>query len=307
MGVLLIIAAIVASVGVGILAERRRPAVVAHQTRRVLTGFLYAGIPLVVFFNLAAGSIDVEHGIGVLLGLLSIALAALLVGFIASRVLGLPGPQTGAVVCAVLAINSGNLGYPMTVALLGRDELTVAVLFDVLACAPAMLLGAFAVAAALGTAGGETAWQRVLAFFTRNPPLFAAIAGLLAPAALAPSVLVDLSQVLAISMLPIGFFAVGATLAESADQGDLPLPLRLSGPVALAVAGRLAVAPGLLVLFAAPLIELPTAYLVMAAMPTAITAMVIAHVYGLDMEITAEAIVWSTAVVIFVAIGSLLA
>ena len=38
-----------------------------------------------------------------------------------------------------------------------------------------------------------------------------------------------------IAMLPISFFAVGATLAENAEHGELPLPPPLTRPVALAV------------------------------------------------------------------------
>ena len=89
--------------------------------------------------------------------------------------------------CTVLVANTGYLGYPLSVALLGRDQLSTAVLYDVLVSGPCLLLGAFAVGAAFGTKAGESPRQRVRAFFTRNPPLYAAIAGLLAPAALAPS------------------------------------------------------------------------------------------------------------------------
>ena len=78
------------------------------------------------------------------------------------------------------------------------------------------------------------------AFFTRNPPLYAAIAGLLAPSALAPEFLVDASQALVIAILPIGFFAVGATLAENADEGELPIPPPLTRPVMVSLVSRLA-------------------------------------------------------------------
>ena len=44
-----------------------------------------------------------------------------------------------------------------------------------------MLLGAFAVGAAFGTKAGEGVGDRVRFFFTRNPLLYAAVAGLLAP------------------------------------------------------------------------------------------------------------------------------
>jgi predicted permease len=146
----------------------------------------------------------------------------------------------------------------------------------------------------------------VRAFFTRNPLLYAAIAGLLAPAALAPNVLVDISQALVIAILPIGFFAVGATLAENAEHGDLPMPPPMTGPVAITLVSRLAIAPALLMLLAAPLIDLPSAYRLQSAMPTGISSMIVAHAYGLDMEITAEAVTWSTAVVVAAALLSLL-
>ena len=84
------------------------------------------------------------------------------------------------------------------------------------------------------------------------------------------------------AILPIGFFAVGATLAEGAEHGELPLPPPITRPVALAVVARLALVPGLLMLLAAPLIDLPSAYRLMSAMPTGLNAMVVSHAYGLD-------------------------
>ena len=76
--------------------------------------------------------------------------------------------------------------------------------------------------------------------------------------------------------------------------------------MALAVGARLAVVPALLMLLAAPLIDLPAAYRLLSAMPSGINSMVVAHAYGLDMEITAEAVTWSTAIVVAAALLSLL-
>ncbi|HET8813456.1 MAG TPA: AEC family transporter [Solirubrobacterales bacterium] len=259
-----------------------------------------------IFFNIAGSEIDVGHGVGLVLGIVASSLGALLAWLAASRLLDLTNPQVGAVVCTVLTVNTGYLGYPLAVALLGRDELPDAVLYDVLVSGPCLLLGAFAVGAALGTKAGETPRQRVAAFFTRNPPLYAAIAGLLAPDALAPDILVDLSQILIVAILPIGFFAVGATLAENAEHGELPMPPPLTRPVMLVIATRLAVVPALLMLLAWPLIDLPPAYRLLSAMPSGLNSLVVAHAYGLDMEITAEAVTWSTAIVVLAALGSLL-
>jgi malate permease and related proteins len=303
---LLTAATIAAAVAVGVVAERRRPQAAAHAARRSLTLMLYALLPPVIFFNVASSHIDVNQGVGLVLGLVASSLGACIAYLVVGRMLRLSRPRTGAVVCCVLSVNTGYLGYPLTVALLGRDQLPTAVLYDVLVTGPCLLLGAFAVGAALGTKAGEGPRERVRAFFTRNPPLYAAIAGLLAPDALAPQVLVDLSQALLVAILPIGFFAVGATLAENAKHGELPMPPPLRGPVALALGARLALVPALLTLLAAPLIDLPAAYRLMSAMPSGINSMVVAHAYGLDMEITAEAVTWSTAIVVAAALASLL-
>ena len=305
MVVLLTAVAIAVSVAVGVWAERRRPQAAALAARRVLVLMLYALIPPIIFFNLAAAEIDFDHGIGVGLGLLASSLSALFAWAVASRALKLSRPRTGAVICAVLSVNTGYLGYPLTVALLGRDQLSTAVLYDVLVTGPCLLLGAFAVGAAFGDRAGEGPRERVAAFFTRNPPLYAAIAGLLAPDVLAPDLAVDLSQGLLVAILPLGFFAVGATLAENAEHGELPIPPPLSAPVAVALGSRLLLTPALLLVLAAPLIDLPAAYLLLSAMPSGINSMVVAHAYGLDMEITAEAVAWSTAIVVVGALASL--
>jgi len=296
----------VISVGIGVASEHRWPAGAAMVSRRALTLLLYVFLPPVIFFNIAKANIDLSHGVGLLLGILASSLGALVAYLIASRVLRLPRFQTGAVVVTILSVNTGYLGYPMTVALLGRDQLSTAVLYDVLVTGPCLLLGAFAIGAAFGTKAGETPRQRVRAFFTRNPALFAAILGLLAPRSLAPDTLVDISQALIVAILPIGFFAVGATLAENAEHGELPMPPPITRPVALAVVTRLAVVPGLLMLMAAPLIDLPAAYRLLSAMPSGLNSLVVAHAYGLDMEITAEAVTWSTIIVVGAALVSLL-
>lgn len=306
MGVLLTAAAIGAATSVGVWSERHWPAGAAHAARRSLVLMLYVLLPPVIFFNVAASEINLDNGIGIALGLVSYAVSGLLAWFVASRVLHLSRPSTGAVICTVISVNSGYLGYPLTLALLGHDDLSNAVLFDVLVTGPGLLLGAFAVGAAFGDRAGEGPRQRAGAFLTRNPPLYAAIAGLLAPNVLAPDFLVDASQALVIAILPIGFFAVGATLAENADEGELPVPPPLTRPVMVSILARLVVTPIVLLALAAPLIDLPTAYLLMAAMPSGLNSLVVAHAYGLDMEITAEAVTWSTSIVVAAALLSLL-
>jgi len=306
MGVLLTAALIIAGTAVGVVAEHRHPTAAIGLARRLLRLILYVAVPIVIFFNLAKVNISIDNAVGLGLAWLNMVLVGTIVWFIASRILRLPRAQTGAVMVCVVVANTAYLGYPLTVALLGHDHLSTGVLYDVLVGGPALMLGAFGIGAAFGDRAGEGLRERTTTFLTRNPPLYAAILGFLAPQALAPPALVDASQVLALAVLPIGFFAVGATLAAGAEHGDLPLPPPFTRPVALAVIGRIALAPALLMLLAAPLIDLPSAYRLMSAMPTGLNAMIVSHAYGLDNRTVAEAITWSTAIVVVAALISLL-
>jgi predicted permease len=156
----------------------------------------------------------------------------------------------------------------------------------------------FSVDAAFGTTAGETPRERAKAFLSRNPPLIAAALALVAPDALAPDVLVDASRILVFALLPLGFLAVGITLAHEAEEGAVRLPPPLTRRLGAALVLRLIVAPALLLVIAAPFIDLPDAYLLLAAMPTGLNGMVVAHAYGLDVGYAAAAVAWSTSIVL---------
>jgi predicted permease len=303
---LAVILAIAASTAVGVWAERRWAGRTGVFARQSLLFVLYVVLPPATFFNLARADIDLDAGVGVVLGYVTLGLAALLAWFVGARVMRLGRPSVGSMLCCTLIANTGYLGYPMVAVLLGLDRLSEAVVYDILVSSPALLLGAFSVGAAFGSSAGTGVRERVGAFFTRNPPLYAAALALIAPDSLAPDVLVDASRIAIVAILPLGFFAVGAALAEEAEEGALPIPPPLEGPVAATVAIRLAVAPGLLFLLALPFIDLPGPYLLLAAMPCGINTMVVTHAYGLDLRLTAESVAWSTALAIVVAaVGSL--
>jgi predicted permease len=185
------------------------------------------------------------------------------------------------------------------IALLGRDDVPEAAAYDALVQAPLLMLGVFAVGAAFGDRAGEGFGERVRTFFMRNPLLWAVLAALLAPDALAPDLLVDASRVLVIIQLPLGFFAVGVALATEAEHGELPFPPPFNARIGSAIAIRLLVAPALLIGLAAPFIDLPEPYALLAAMPCGIGTLIVAHAYGLDLRLTAAAVTWSTALVVF--------
>jgi malate permease and related proteins len=293
-----IVATIIVATAAGVWAEGRYGGRAGIAARRALLFVLYVVLPPVTFFNLARAEVNVDVGVGIVLSWAALAGATVVAGLVAARVLRLSRPAIGSVACGVVVANTGYLGYPLVAALLGFDALSEAVVYDVLVSSPALLLGAFSVGAAFGERVGEGVRARVAAFFTRNPALYAAALGLAAPDSLAPDALVDASRIVIVAVLPLGFFAVGAALAEEAEEGSLPIPPPLDAPVATIVAIRLALAPGLLYLLALPLIDLPDPYLLLAAMPCGINTMIVTHAYGLDLRIAAGAVAWSTAIAV---------
>ena len=304
MGVLLTAVLMIGGAAVGVWSERRYPAAAVGLARRFLLVILYVLVPIVIFFNLASASIGLDNAVGIGIGLVNLTLVATLTWFVATRLLRLSRAQTGAVICSVLVANTTYLGYPLTVALLGHDHLSTSVLYDVLVSGPALMLGAFGVAAAFGDRAGAGVRQRTRTFFTRNPPLYAAVLGLIAPARWRrPSS----------SMPPRSWPWRSSRSASSPSAPPSPrapstascrFRRRSPGPSA-SPSARLFLAPALLMLLAAPLIDLPSAYRLMSAMPTGINAMVVSHAYGLDNRVVAEAIIWSTAIVIAAALVSL--
>jgi malate permease and related proteins len=298
LGVLLTIAAIAISGTAGVAAERRWPAAAVGWARRLLVISLYTLIPFVVFFNLARTHINADEAGGLVIGWIAILAVSGLAWVTGSRLLRLARPATGSLITGTLVPNSGYLGYPLVASLLGFHAIGEAVVYDVVVSAPSLLLLGFGTGAAFGTEVGEGFRDRVIAFFTRNPPLYAAIAGLLVPNSMAPDVLVDISRGFVIALLPIGFFAVGAVLAEEVEERRVELGSPLDPPIGAAILLRLLIAPGMLLLLSLPFIDLPGPYLLLAAMPCGINTLLVAHVYGLDSKLAAQAVAWTTAIAI---------
>jgi predicted permease len=302
--VIAVAATIAVAVAIGVATERRWPRAAPRISRTVLAAMLYTLVPFIVFFNIARLHVDADVGGGIVLAYSMLALTGLAAWGLATRALRLPRPGIGSVVAATMQVNTGYVGLPLVVVLLGSSHLGEAAAYDALVTAPWLFGPVFAVGAAFGSAAGEGARERTRAFFARNPPLLAVTAALLAPDALAPDFLVHASRIAVLGLVPLGFFAVGVTLATEADEGVPVFPPPLTAPVATVLGLRLLVAPAVLYLLALPLIDLPDSYLLLAAMPCGINTLVVAHAYGLDMRIAAGAVAWSTGLVVAVALAA---
>jgi len=305
--VIAVTATIVVSLLVGVGAERRFAGRAQGWARTVLTVTLYGLLPFVVFFNIARLHVSLDLAAALGLAIVTAAIVALVAWFVSTRVLRVARPTAGSVMVSSIQGNTGYLGLPVTFAVLGAGALGNAIAYDTIMSAVTLLLGSAAIGAALGERAGEGGRSRLRSFVTRNPPLIAVVLGLFAPDALAPQALVDVSHALAVALAPLGFFALGAILAGEAEHGVLGLPPRMTAPIGTAVTLKVLVTPLLLLAITAPLVDLPRAFLLQAAMPGGINGLVIAHAYGLDLRTSAGAIAWGTAIVVVAAtIGSLL-
>jgi predicted permease len=293
-----ILLAIVASTLVGVWAERRWPSRAGHGSRQALLILLYFVLPPIIFVNLAKADFTVGTGVGLGLGMVTVTTVGAVAWLLAVPVMKLSRPVAGAVICCSIVSNTGYLGYPMVLTLMGGDDLSQAVVYDVLVSGIALMLLAFGVGAAFGNKAGEGFRQRIRAFFFRNPLLYAGILGLLAPEWMAPTLLVDITWALVILILPVGFFAVGAVLAEEERLGAIRLPPRIHREVGAVIFARLVVSPALLFVLAMPFSGIPRSYYLLAAMPSGLNSMIVGHAYGLDLRTTAEAVVYTTAIVV---------
>jgi predicted permease len=132
--------------------------------------------------------------------------------------------------------------------------------------------------------------------------LWAAIAGLIAKPQWAPAPLPAISHGVVDALLVCGFLAAGVYLSSERRDEHVPIIDRPDRPVVVAILIRLTVAPLLLVGVSTLAIGLPTAYIIQAMMPTGLNTLVVGHAYELDLRMIASTIVWTSLIVIVVAL-----
>jgi len=287
--VLAVAAVIGAGTAAGVFAARRRTDATAIADR-LLWVSLWVILPPVTFFNFARFDPSADVGAGLVFAYLGLATALAVAWLLARGPLRLEGHTRGAFMCAAFHANTGFLGLPFTAALLGRDALPEAITYDQLVSTPWLLVVAFSI----GAAHTEDARAgRMHAFLRRNPALFAMVLGLLAPDSLAPGWAVDASNVLVVALAPLGFFALGVYATATAGEGA-HFPPALSNPVVAAALVKLTVPLAVVAGCAALIHDVPDAFLVQAAMPTGLNALLLVAAYSLDRAIITGAIVYTT-------------
>jgi predicted permease len=292
--VIAVVAAMAASTFVGMMAERRSRALATRLASWSLLAIFWVVLPFLIVSTLPSLQLDEALVRSLGLGWASLAIAGVVAWFLGSRVLALSRPSTGTLICCTVMANTGYFGLPFTSALLGRDDLATAIAYDTLINGPMFYVVGMAVGGHFGGRGLGLAPRTLV---LRNPPLIAAIVGLLLPSSAIPDALVDTGHQSIWVLLVLGFVAVGATLATESDEGQLAFPPRLDTPVRVTLLLRLVLAPAMFLGLSALAGGAPPAFRVEAAMPVAVACLIIAHTTKLDLRLSAATIVWSTAIV----------
>jgi predicted permease len=275
-------------------AYERRNGSARSVVRVMLRLMLYVLVPFVAFVNLAHLQVTVDAGAALICSYVAVLFAGTTAWLFGRELLRLERPALGALICTTIVANTGYLGFPTTIALLGARNLGAAVAYDAVVSGPMLYLLGFGVGAAFAAQNVIAARPGVRAFVIRNPPLLAAVAGLLVPASLVPSDLVPASEIVVAALLPLGFFAVGVSLSAAARERGTRI-LRWPDVTTVAAVGlRLALAPLLLLGFGATIVHVPSAYVLESAMPTGINTLIVGHAYGLDERQIATTVAWST-------------
>lgn len=294
---ILIAAAVLVAMFAGSQARR-----VTEKTDAVVTWsldfVLFVLLPIVALAFASRLEFKASTVLGLLAGLLVIATVGTLAWRISLR-MGLSQRQQGAVVLSVVLANTGYFGLPVAATLLGSDELPQAVAWDQIISGPmALLVAPFIAASFSGQHQDLHLGQRLLAVLRRAPAIPALIIGLLVPQSWVPEWFLDFATICVYATLPLGFFAVGATIRRL-QHGGTPPPRKA---IVTAVGLRIVAAPLLFAALVLVLPDEPRAFMLQAAMPCGINALVVGHAFDLDRGLTSIAIASSTAIVLVAAL-----
>ena len=161
-------ATIAAATAVGVWAEQRWGRRAQTASRRLLVGALYTLSPFVTFFNVARLHVDADVAGGLGLGIVMLLLVGGLAWLVATRVLHLARAKQGALIASVMQANTGYVGLPFVLVLLGASHLGAGAAYDALVTNPVLFLGVFGVGAAFGDRAGESVGERLRAFVLRK-------------------------------------------------------------------------------------------------------------------------------------------
>lgn len=243
----------------------------------------YIGIPVITFVSLhdTSASLLLDPGI-YLLNLIPMAIVAA-AAYAAARLLKLKQDMFAVfIVCAVYG-NTGYIGFPLNVAVQGRDALNMAAFISTLYTIVVFTLGVYL----LRRSSPEPAEAGKA---HRLPIVWAALVGILLSWLAMPGIVRAPLELISdatspLALLATGAMAEGATLKADLKSIGILSAIRLTlAPALVALAGLLLGSPGMV--YKTSLLE--------AATPVAVTNSVLASQFKLRQDFASQAVIIST-------------
>lgn len=268
--------------GAGALLHRLRPL----PTEPLGRAILYLFTPALVFHSLATAQVPLRELGGIALFSILLLAALFLLAGAAGLALRLRGPAHGTFTIAVLFMNAGNYGLPVSLFAFGQAGLSRAVVFFAIQAVLGWSVGVFL--ASRARAGARRALRSVLGV----PTTYAAAAGLLVGTLdlSLPVALLRAAQVMGAAAIPSMLVVLGIQVAAGASVREAPV-------IGAAVALRLVASAGVAFLLAQALgMDSLTGKVLtaVAGMPTAVFTIILATEFGGRADLAAGIVVAST-------------
>ncbi len=252
-------------------------------------------LPALTFRVLSTAPIGSDLWAVPLIAVVTIIVSFVIAWLVYARLLQrhLTAPSIGALIIASVWCNATYLGLPVVTAVVGVDYQRIPMVFDLLAMSPMLFTLGTLICVEYGTRGDRHTVGEGLLQAAKLPPLIAAVVGLSVNLVhlTVPDFIMDACTTAGNIVAPAMLFSIGLALR--------PPQWHRLGLLAPSLLIKLVVAPFVAWLMIGMLIsdvQIARATLLEAAMPTMVLTMVFAERYGLDEDLLAQAIVFSTVV-----------
>ncbi|MDO8886577.1 AEC family transporter [Candidatus Oleimmundimicrobium sp.] len=258
-----------------------------HEDSTILNNvIIYLALPALIFLAIRNSQISIN--------LLSIPLVGWVVmlscaatAFFITRLLPLKNPTVGAFLLAAAIGNTGYLGYPLTLGLLGEEALAKAIFYDIFGTVIfAFTIGLY-FAEVYGTNGKKINKIKEVVTF---PPLIALFVGLFFRGVVLPLFILKSLNYLSAAAIPLIMLSIGLSLRFD-KLGQHKLLIVLLCGIKLILSPMLAYIVGNLANLSAGSLSV---VVLETSMPAAMLSFIIGLKYGLDADFLSVAIVSAT-------------
>jgi malate permease and related proteins len=252
-------------------------------TERLGDALFWVAVPLSITGFLYPAHLELQLMWVVLIAWGAIALGGLLAfAWLRGR---LSLPQTGSLVLAAMAGNTGYIGFPVILALVDPLYFAWALIYDLLGSLTGIFGLGSIVACTYGS--GSTSWQQVSRRLLVNPPLWGLLGGFLLRIFSLPGPMVQ-------GLQTIGWISIGLALLLVGASLNRPLKAQCWPWVLGVISIKMLLVPGLLLSLLSQINFAPQAELTLvlqAGMPPAFSSVLLAEIYGLDLELSGTLVV----------------